>query len=151
MSNETRRPVAPRARRVVVKDTSASMALDRLLHPGALEDLRVDLVRRDLGELLGSQKRSQRFARTRPDGVERSARGDRLFPGAGGNGGAGTAPNGVDGSSAGAILGGGACGPIFLNVPPGAAAPTAGAASPGIRTSTTCVTQGGMAPTCTYP
>lgn len=77
-------------------------------------------------------------------------------PGDGGDGGAGIAPQGVAGANAGANIGGGAgggaCGAIFLNVPPGSPAPTVGAASPDIRTSTTCVTQGGVPPaSCTYP
>ena len=77
-------------------------------------------------------------------------------PGTGGSGGAGIVPNGTGGANAGANLGGGAgggaCGAITLNVPPGASAPTVGVASPPIRTSTTCVTQGGVPPaSCTYP
>jgi hypothetical protein len=72
-------------------------------------------------------------------------------PGNGGAGGAGpTAP--VAGTSAGANIGGGAgggaVGNIFLNVPPGAAAPTVGAASPAVKTSTECVSTD---TTCTYP
>lgn len=77
-------------------------------------------------------------------------------PGIGGDGGA-VAAAGMNGQSAGANIGGGAggggLGVIFLNVPQGAAAPTVGASSPAIETSTICSTVNGAPPMggCMYP
>jgi hypothetical protein len=72
--------------------------------------------------------------------------------GTGGNGGAGSSAVGAAGTSGGANIGGGgaggATGKVFLNVPPGATAPTVAAASPSIKTSTECVSSDA---TCTYP
>ena len=71
-------------------------------------------------------------------------------PGNGGNGAAGgTAPqSGLTALTSGGGAGGGATGLIYLNVPPGAAAPTVASSSPAIRTSHICTTTAAM---CTYP